>query len=142
MYMINLALILDDDPFDLMLTNRAVKKSGICENNVLLRNPVEALEYCFKLKQGQNPATPDMMIIDINMPEMTGFEFMEGLKKINFDFTKTAIVILTSSFNQRDVDKAKNLGVPNFFVNKPLTAPNIKSQLADVLAFLDNSSKS
>ena len=65
---------------------------------------------------------PSIIFVDLNMPNMDGFSFIENLKKINIEILKkTKIVILTSSLNMEDRNKAGGIDGGVTFVNKPLT---------------------
>lgn len=68
----------------------------------------------------ENNALPELILIDINMPMMDGFEFIEQLKNTGFtDIYKTTLAALTTSTNPKDISRLEDLGIEYYF-NKPL----------------------
>ena len=115
-------LLVEDNPDDVALTERALKKSHIFNKLVVARDGVEALDYLFGTGNRANKdlnTTPDIILLDINLPKIDG---LEVLKRIRADkSTKLLpVVILTSSKEDKDLIKAYGLGA-NSYIRKPVS---------------------
>ncbi|PUB10840.1 response regulator [Yoonia sediminilitoris] len=110
-------MMVDDNAVDQMLYRRIVERSGLVSNLFQYTSPVEALDY---LLMDALPR-PDLILLDINMPEMDGFEFLEKSTDALGPDMCPVFVMLTTSLNQNDKGRAKRFCVVKDFLNKPLT---------------------
>jgi CheY-like chemotaxis protein len=108
-------LIVDDDYVSNFIADHILCKLNICENVSFSRNGDEALKFL-----NETDSFPEIIFLDINMPVMDGFEFIETFKSLNLDKNKTRIIIYTSSFTSRDFAMLKEIGFTDFII-KPLT---------------------
>lgn len=116
-------LIVDDDPVILMIHRLKVKKSGLDAEPMEFLNGKPALDYLLEHRsQGHN----FLVLLDINMPEMNGWEFLEALKE-NQICTKVDVAIVTSSVNHEDKAKAQNYERVFSYLTKPLKASDLES---------------
>lgn len=114
-------LLIDDDKATNFLHREIIMESGLVEKVVEIQSGYEALEYLEKMENGQYPQ-PDIIFLDINMPAMSGWEFLEEYDKLDEGKkAKIVVVMLTTSINPDDKDMAKSKGLVNGFYNKPLT---------------------
>jgi len=111
-------MLVDDNPDDNFIHERAIKKIN-SESIVIVKNSgVEALDY---LKTRMLPPS-DLIFLDINMPEMNGWEFLEQYSKLDKDLQSQAIIVmLTTSDNSDDAERAKASSSVTYFITKPLT---------------------
>lgn len=101
-----------------------------------IRSSSGALQ-CIKENLNKADQFPDVILVDINMPEMNGFELMEELQQLSSSFTKKAhIYMVTSSLFESDRKRAETFSVLTGFMEKPIGASdaekiiaNLKSQL-------------
>jgi CheY-like chemotaxis protein len=118
---INCIMLVDDNPDDNFFHERVIRKHDFSEHVIVKQTGKEALEY-LKAKDQNKGCHPDLIFLDINMPGMNGWEFLNEYKKLDLYFQgKIIVVMLTSSDNPEDIIKAKEHGVAFEFKTKPLT---------------------
>ncbi len=118
---LKLVLLIDDDEGTNFLNNRLIKSSDLVENIVIANNGEDALEYLTSSIDNKHPQ-PELILLDINMPLMNGWEFMDEYNKLNDEQkAKIVIVMLSTSLNPDDKTRARNIENIDDFRNKPLT---------------------
>lgn len=111
-------MLIDDDEDDNFFHRLVLVESAATSHIQVAQTGFEALEYL----SGDNE-TPDLIFLDINMPGMNGWEFLDAYSKIPLrGKTRPVIVMLTTSANPADRIKAKNIYKTAGFETKPLTA--------------------
>ncbi len=114
-------MLVDDNADDNFFHERIIEKSNAAYVVVSEQTGKAALEYLKSEKKG-NALHPDLIFLDVNMPGMNGWEFLEAYDKLDEKFKSRAIVImLTTSENPDDKTKAKALNIASDFKTKPLT---------------------
>lgn len=114
-------LLIDDDKTTNVLNEMVIKRTGCVDKIVACRNGIEALEYLKGGAEG-NPPNPDLILLDINMPGMDGWEFMEEYHKLEETYKGNVVVVmLTTSLNPDDEIRSVKEASLNDFMNKPLT---------------------
>lgn len=109
-------LLIDDNYIDNFVTRKLLESSSFAENIVILQSPTEAIEG---LRDGS--IKPDVIFLDIRMPLMSGFEFLDEYDKIDIDKTAIKIFLLSSSFDPTDVRRSAGNKYIARFIHKPLT---------------------
>jgi len=114
-------LLIEDNPDDVALTLRALKRANIANDIVVVRDGVEALDYlfCTGAYADRDPSiSPAVMLLDLKLPKVGG---LEVLAKVREDpRTRTVpVVILTSSKEEQDIAMGYNLGA-NSYIRKPV----------------------
>ncbi|MCW3117772.1 MAG: response regulator [Chitinophagaceae bacterium] len=118
---INCILLIDDNWDDNFYHERVIKKSDAANTVIKKQSGMDALEY-LKSKKDHPDTHPDLIFLDINMPGMNGWEFLEEYNKLDKQFQSHSIVVmLTTSGNPDDKTKAKLFNGVSDFKTKPLT---------------------
>ena len=118
---LNCVLLIDDDKTTNTLNEMVIRKCGCAHDVKAVKNGIEALKYLKSGENGKHPK-PDLIFLDINMPGMDGWEFMEEYYKLEEKYQGNIIVVmLTTSLNPDDREKALELTGLDDFMNKPLT---------------------
>lgn len=124
-------MLVDDNEIDNLINQKMIEASGICEHIFVhsgAKSAIEFLKNIEKLIKGNvNLYLPELLFLDIDMPLMDGFQFLDEFEKLSEVIKNHCkVVMLTSSLNPQDMTKAKkNLNVLKY-LNKPLTQDSIK----------------
>ncbi|MGD1844662.1 MAG: response regulator [Salibacteraceae bacterium] len=122
---LNCIVLIDDDKMTNYLNQRIIKKSGLADHLLIFKNGKEGLEY-LKNPDASDYISPNLIFLDINMPVMNGFEFLEEYNKLDASLRADKLmVMLTTSLLTRDVDAAKSYEVSEF-INKPLDEDKLR----------------
>ena len=120
-------LLIDDDETTNIINEMLIMDMEITERLLQARNGREGLEVLQEQIDGDCP--PELILLDINMPVMDGFAFLETYRQLHFaDKSSVIVVMLTTSLNPLDVERAKEAGVADY-INKPLTEQSLKAVL-------------
>ncbi|TVZ17015.1 response regulator [Maribacter sp. MAR_2009_72] len=114
-------LLIDDDHATNYIHKRVINKAEITEKIVDLESGYDALKYLEQTDFEAYPR-PDIIFLDINMPGMDGWEFLEGYENLSVEQrSKIILVMLTTSLNPDDKNKSDSISTIDGFKNKPLT---------------------
>ena len=120
-------LLIDDDPIANFLTERLLTKLDASDKIMTAQNGIQALEI-IEQECLEGHSCPDLILLDINMPVMSGIEFLRLFNKSNFkESDKTDIVVLSTSTHHKDREEISSFGV-HHILQKPLT----ESKLQDI----------
>lgn len=118
-------LIIDDDEDADFLITHWIKKNNLASSVDVTLNGEEGIEYI------KSHSPPDYILLDINMPRMNGWEFLEAYKALPDDAkSSTTIIIVSVSENPDDIKRAENEHVK--YVKKPLTQEILKEILIPI----------
>lgn len=112
-------LLVDDDPTTNFFNRHLIGKMNIFDQIHVAENGQLALEKIEELyKLGESP---DMILLDINMPIMNGFEFLDHYEKLHEDIKHSIVVcMLTTSLAKEDLEKSKQYDILSDYIDKPL----------------------
>ncbi|MDX2189012.1 MAG: response regulator [Bacteroidota bacterium] len=114
-------LVIDDNETDLLIAKIVIEKTGYKGNIITKSSGKAALEYLASI-QNSPEKFPNIIFLDINMPVINGFVFMDEFEKMPYEFTKhIKLAMLTSSDNRSDMDRFNNSEFVIDFVSKPIT---------------------
>jgi CheY-like chemotaxis protein len=111
-------LLVEDNPDDILITKRAWSKGQIKNKLYIVNNGEEALEFLYKQGEYSNSPTPGLMLLDLKMPRVDGFEVLKTVKQ-DAKLKRLPIIVLTTSNRDKDIQRAFNLGC-NSYILKPV----------------------
>ncbi|NHJ85175.1 MAG: response regulator [Asgard group archaeon] len=114
-------LLIEDNPDDVLLTQRAFNKSNILNELIVVNNGEEALDYLFckgKYKDRDFNELPELILLDLKMPKMDGLDVLKRIREDN-RVKHLPVVILTTSKEENDIIRSYCLGA-NSYITKPV----------------------
>lgn len=134
-------MLIDDNEIDLFVNRKFIERTvGDVEILTFIRAK-KALDFLSSLSIGTSSDyhfIPDIILLDINMPEMSGFEFLDAYSRLqNKSLTKTKIFLLSSSTNLKDRIDADRHSACQGFLSKPLSCEMVQKILEDFMPALN-----
>jgi CheY-like chemotaxis protein len=124
--LINDIFLIDDDGLVNFLNKEIIKDAYPDKNVRSFESASDAIETLKKLVETPNSNIPQLILLDINMPVMDGWEFLEAFVQLpNTIIGNCKVVMHTSSIDPRDVEKAKTFYLVTDYITKPLTVQSL-----------------
>ena len=111
-------LLVEDNPGDIRLTREALHDAKVRNNMMVANDGVEALAYLRQEGQYAGTTRPDLILLDLNLPRMNGFEVLDAIKE-DADLKRIPVIILTTSQAEQDIIRSYYL-YANAYVTKPM----------------------
>ena len=121
--------LVDDDDIFVFLTTKIIEQTNLVDLIKVFGNGLDAINF---LKENKNnvDALPDIILLDLSMPIMNGWQFLEEYNKLNPTIgKKITIYICSSSISPDDITRAKTISEVSDFIIKPIT----KDKLIDLI---------
>jgi CheY-like chemotaxis protein len=129
--MLPAVLLVDDDPTVNFLNQRLLSRLNVSQKVYVAQNGVEALTMLNLHCQADSKTCPALVLLDLNMPVMDGFQFLEAYQQMPVAQRQgTSVVVLTSSVLPADQVRAQGLSVAGF-LTKPLTREGLNTVLRE-----------
>lgn len=120
--MLRKVICIDDDPITLMLCKKVMERVEFASEINTLQNGEEAIKQFEDYEKIDTKNAPYMVFIDLNMPVMNGWEFLdEYFKREYHKKFKTHFIVLSSTIDPKDVEKSKLYSMVVDFLSKPIT---------------------
>lgn len=119
-------LLVDDDEINNFISIKLIKKALLNTDIIACLNGKYAIDQLVDIQKKDPSKLPDYILLDINMPIMNGWEFLDEYKRLNIDpLGKTKIFIISSSVFSNDINKARSYPLVKDFISKPLNVDKI-----------------
>ena len=123
-------LVIDDDDINIFIIKKIVEKTGYNIDMTAKSNGQLAIDF-LKETLAQGNSLPDLILIDINMPVMNGWEFVEAYKSLGIT-QSIDLYILSSSVYENDIEKTKSYTNVKGFISKPLSMERLIELLKEL----------
>ena len=130
MNMQNPILLVEDDSVDAMTVKRAIRDLRLVNPVVHLINGEEAMSYLCGVNNAEKPF---VILLDLNMPKMTGLEFLKAIK-LNDVLKSIPVIVLTTSKEKQDVMESFELGAVGYMI-KPVDYAKFKDVINTVISY-------
>jgi CheY-like chemotaxis protein len=118
-------MLIDDNTIDTFINRKLIENNGFSANVSSYNDAREALDF---LKQASQQEWPDLIFLDIMMPEMDGFAFLEAFERLDRgQKDRIKIVMLSTSESFKDLNRANKNVLVRKFLNKPLSPEMLKA---------------
>ncbi len=120
---VELACIIDDDKIYVNLVKKIIEIKKLSENLLIYKNGKEALDYFKNIMENATDENklPDIIFLDLNMPVMDGWEFLNEFMKIKNNLNKKiTLYVVSSSIDPRDLERARSFNLVTDYLIKPI----------------------
>ncbi|NIJ55659.1 response regulator [Dyadobacter arcticus] len=126
--------VVDDDPVFTFLLKKIIEKTQVTLETVFFENGQEAIDYLLECNF-QQQKLPELILLDINMPILDGWQFIDEYAKIHPSLSKgISIFMVSSSTENEDYERAMSTGFITDYVHKPIYATELQQIVNKVLS--------
>lgn len=127
---VDIACIIDDDPIFVFGTKKIMKLANFCNSFMVFHNGEEAINHLKPIIESNQDHLPDVILLDLNMPVMDGWEFLDQFIKIPSK-KEITIYIVTSSIDPQDMEKAKDYDKISNYLIKPISSEKLQEIVSE-----------
>jgi CheY-like chemotaxis protein len=129
---INTVCVIDDDLIYSLAVRHIIKRSEVAASTIFFENGRVAINF-IRQHQHQQDLLPDLILLDLNMPVLDGWQFLEEFEVLRDGLAKSIpLYIVSSSINEEEFKRAENIPCVNDFISKPITVLNLQEIVANM----------
>lgn len=129
-------LLVEDNDGDILLTTEALEEGKIINKISVVRDGKEAIDFVSKEGKYKEADTPDLILLDVNLPKKNGYEVLQHIK-LSEDLKQIPVIMLTTSSSENDIMLSyKNYA--NCFITKPVEVNEFMDAVAKIEDFWIN----
>jgi len=126
-------LLVEDNEGDIFLTTEALNEGEHTNKVSIARDGQEALDFVFKINGFEEQATPDLILMDVNLPKKSGHEVLYELKRHDF-YKQIPVIILSTSSAKKDIDLSYQ-NFANCYITKPVKVTDFMKAISSLQQF-------
>tara|TARA_R100001369_G_scaffold92896_1_gene141072 strand:+ start:89157 stop:89588 length:432 start_codon:yes stop_codon:yes gene_type:complete len=126
-------LLIEDNEGDILLTKEALLEGDILKELQVVKDGWEALLYLEKKENYKSAKTPDLILLDINLPKLNGFEVLKKIRSAE-NTKNIPVVILSTSTSDNDIKKSIKYHA-NYYISKPIDADGYPRVIRSIKKF-------
>lgn len=131
MHKLNHILIVDDDEINNVFTQIIIEDADICHRFTVCQSVPEAFDFLHNATPQQDISFPDLILLDLSMPEHDGFDFLDTYHNLGYDGAhQSTIFILSSAEDESVKERALRYSIVNGFLQKPLSLVMLQDLLS------------
>jgi CheY-like chemotaxis protein len=128
--------VIDDDEINNVIVSTYIKRYHITDSYFVFDSAVKALNH---IRENGKDSVPEIIILDVKMPDMDGFEFLDAYEPIAAEFgKKSAVYMLSSSVRMNDKERSFQYKSVVDYIEKPMTLPQIRRIINDQSEEIDS----
>lgn len=126
-------LLVEDNEGDILLTSEALEDGKILNKLSVVRDGKEAMDFLDKKGKFIKALTPDLILLDVNLPKMNGHEVLKYVKQ-HKDLRRIPVIMLTTSSSQEDIDSSYQ-NYANCYITKPIEVGDFMNAVNQIEEF-------
>jgi CheY-like chemotaxis protein len=128
-------VMIEDDEGHARLIEKNIRRAGILNDIRHFTDGTSALDYIFNAKDGPHLNGPALVLLDLNLPDMSGTDILAKIKGSDGPVRRTPVVVLTTTDDSREIQRCYDLGA-NVYITKPVNYENFAQAIRQLGLFL------
>lgn len=126
-------LLVEDNEGDILLTTEALQEGKIAKSIIVVRDGLEAVNFLLKKGKYKQCSTPDLVLLDINLPKLNGYEVLKQIQA-HEELRDLAVIILSTSPSDGEILRPHDTH-QNYYISKPINAEDFEKVAQSIRTF-------